>query len=64
MPARKGSKNAGDGANPQDQKIFKFVKDEIVFAKMKFFSAWPAKVSLSFQSGARFGDFYKFLHRV
>lgn len=25
--------------------VFHFQKDEIVWAKMKFFSAWPAKVS-------------------
>lgn len=27
-----------------DHKVFYFNKDEIVWAKMKFFSAWPAKV--------------------
>jgi hypothetical protein len=49
MPARKGN-NARSNANDtidnieSDQKLYKFVKDEIVWAKMKFFSAWPAKV--------------------
>jgi len=27
-----------------DDKILKFEKNEIVWAKMKFFSAWPSKV--------------------
>jgi hypothetical protein len=27
-----------------DDKMYRFQKDEIVWAKMKFFSAWPAKV--------------------
>jgi len=49
MPVKKGTnaKHTGDDNGP-DQKLFKFAKDEIVFAKMKFFSAWPAKVSRFF----------------
>lgn len=54
MPARKSAnisgvsvKSAKDN-NPEDGEdenaTFKFAKDEIVWAKMKFFSAWPAKV--------------------
>jgi len=31
-----------------DNTTYKFVKDEIVWAKMKFFSAWPAKVRNQF----------------
>lgn len=31
-----------------DDKMYRFQKDEIVWAKMKFFSAWPAKVQSSF----------------
>ena len=30
--------------NIPDEQVFIFHKDEIVWAKMKFFSAWPAKV--------------------
>lgn len=30
--------------NEDDNVTYTFVKDEIVWAKMKFFSAWPAKV--------------------
>jgi hypothetical protein len=30
-----------------DDRLYKFTKDEIVWAKMKFFSAWPAKVSIA-----------------
>jgi hypothetical protein len=55
MPVRK---NGTSGVNIEPQKennpedmeddnmIYKFVKDEIVWAKMKFFSAWPAKVRI------------------
>lgn len=35
--------------NEDDNMTYKFVKDEIVWAKMKFFSAWPAKVQYPFQ---------------
>lgn len=28
----------------EDNRVYHFQKDEIVWAKMKFFSAWPAKV--------------------
>ena len=28
----------------EEQQVYHFQKDEIVWAKMKFFSAWPAKV--------------------
>lgn len=51
MPARKnGADNDAPRGEPleshdDDNTTFKFVKDEIVWAKMKFFSAWPAKVS-------------------
>lgn len=31
--------------NLDDDEIIHFQKGEIVWAKMKFFSAWPAKVS-------------------
>jgi hypothetical protein len=55
MPVRK-SGTSGVNIEPQkennpedmedDNVIYKFVKDEIVWAKMKFFSAWPAKVRI------------------
>ena len=45
----------GDNKSPQKlslvqklnerNQVYQFYKDEIVWAKMKFFSAWPAKVS-------------------
>ena len=53
MPVRKSANISGVSIdsqkdNPDDQEddnaTYKFVKDEIVWAKMKFFSAWPAKV--------------------
>ena len=31
-------------SNIPDDKVFVFHKDEIVWAKMKFFSPWPARV--------------------
>jgi hypothetical protein len=34
-------------ASIPDDRLYKFTKDEIVWAKMKFFSAWPAKVSIA-----------------
>ena len=34
--------------------MFYFEKDEIVWAKMRFFSAWPARVSDHFQREYRF----------
>lgn len=52
MPARKGFASAGQAgqiithlAHIPDDKLYKFEKGEIVWAKMKFYSAWPAKVS-------------------
>lgn len=52
MPARKGFAGGGGSglsithlAHIPDNKVFKFEKGEIVWAKMKFYSAWPAKVS-------------------
>jgi hypothetical protein len=52
MPARKGNNVRSNGIDTQentesDRKLHKFVKDEIVWGKMKFFSAWPAKVRIS-----------------
>ena len=54
MPVRKSANVSGVSIdsnkdnNPEDNDdenaTYKFVKDEIVWAKMKFFSAWPAKV--------------------
>ena len=54
MPVRKNANVSGvsldshKNDNPEDiedeNATYKFVKDEIVWAKMKFFSAWPAKV--------------------
>jgi hypothetical protein len=54
MPVRKSANVSGvsldshKNDNPEDNDdenaTYKFVKDEIVWAKMKFFSAWPAKV--------------------
>jgi len=56
MPTRKGFAGGGNQvhtishlAHIPDDKLFKFEKGEIVWAKMKFYSAWPAKVSLSCQ---------------
>ena len=56
MPVRKSGKTSGVNIEPQksnnhedmedDNVTYKFVKDEIVWAKMKFFSAWPAKVRI------------------
>ena len=61
MPAKRGGYGGGSRggaigqnhphaqfASVPDDKIYKFTKDEIVWAKMKFFSAWPAKVSIFF----------------
>ena len=31
---------------PDANQVFDFTKDEIVWAKMKFYSAWPAKVCI------------------
>ena len=51
MPARRTSSGGHQNQthtqfnNVPDDKIYKFTKGEIVWAKMKFFSAWPAKVS-------------------
>ena len=52
MPARKGFTGGGQSgqviahlAHIPDSKVFKYEKGEIVWAKMKFYSAWPAKVS-------------------
>jgi len=54
MPVRKSGNNSGVSMDApkggdtddleDDNATYKFVKDEIVWAKMKFFSAWPAKV--------------------
>ena len=50
MPVRKSSTGGHQNQahnhfnNVPDDKIYKFTKGEIVWAKMKFFSAWPAKV--------------------
>lgn len=54
MPVRKSATASGISIDPNkennpddnedDNATYKFVKDEIVWAKMKFFSAWPAKV--------------------
>lgn len=54
MPVRKSATASGVSIDPNmennpedpedDNATYKFVKDEIVWAKMKFFSAWPAKV--------------------
>ena len=54
MPVRKSANVSGvsldshNGNNQEDpdedNETYKFLKDEIVWAKMKFFSAWPAKV--------------------
>lgn len=48
MPARKTNSGVEDAHAKEDfeedNRVYKFVKDEIVWAKMKFFSAWPAKV--------------------
>lgn len=56
MPVRKNGNTSGVNNQAQkdnksectedDNVIYKFVKDEIVWAKMKFFSAWPAKVRI------------------
>ena len=53
MPARKSHPKANSILNnpsfahiPDDQ-MYYFKKDEIVWAKMKFFSAWPAQVCIS-----------------
>ena len=51
MPARKKSLSSNLQVQslsylntiPDDQ-VYKFEKNEIVWAKMKFYSAWPAKV--------------------
>jgi hypothetical protein len=54
MPVRKSANASGVSLDSQkdnnhedpdeDNETFKFLTDEIVWAKMKFFSAWPAKV--------------------
>ena len=48
MPPKKKNQNPMEAntqfKNVPDEQIFIFHKDEIVWAKMKFFSAWPAKV--------------------
>jgi hypothetical protein len=54
MPGRKSANVSGVSMDSQkdniaeemddDNATYKFAKDEIVWAKMKFFSAWPAKV--------------------
>ena len=50
MPPKKKNQNPMEAntqfKNVPDEQIFIFHKDEIVWAKMKFFSAWPAKVCL------------------
>ena len=57
MPARRGHGSVGqhkatlvnkmNNCSVDDDQIYKFNKDEIVWAKMKFFSAWPAKVGIN-----------------
>ena len=54
MPARKSHPKASSILNnpsfahiPDDQ-MYYFSKNEIVWAKMKFFSAWPAQVTSNF----------------
>jgi hypothetical protein len=54
MPVRKSANASGVSLDSlkdnnvedpdDDNETFKFLADEIVWAKMKFFSAWPAKV--------------------
>jgi len=52
MPARKCFAGGGQSGSAMahlmsvpDDHVFEFEKGEIVWAKMKFYSAWPAKVS-------------------
>jgi hypothetical protein len=65
MPVRKSGTSGVNNEpqkenNPEDMEddnvIYKFVKDEIVWAKMKFFSAWPAKVRIKELTNLKNGE--------